>query len=124
MILRTVLFYCLLLGRYHSGSQNLIPDSSFENNKFVPLEFSAINASNFWSIPTRGTSDLFCKCDRKTKILADKAYSLVDVPQNPMGYQFPNSGKCYAGFFAHAHGEYREYLQTPLTRSLEKGKTY
>jgi OmpA-OmpF porin, OOP family len=114
----------MLTGAPGMLSQNLIPDSSFEMNKFVPMEFSMINASNYWSMPTRGTSDLFCKCDRKTKMLADKAYSQVDVPQNPMGYQFPNSGKCYAGIFAHAHGEYREYLQTALTRPLEKDKTY
>jgi len=49
---------------------------------------------------------------------------MVDVPQNPMGFQFPHSGTCYAGFFAFSHDNYREYLQTPLTKPLEKGKRY
>lgn len=106
------------------SGQNLIPDPGFEKNKFVPMEFSSTHASYSWSMPSRGTSDLFCKCDRKTKYQTDKAYSFVDVPQNPMGYQHPNSGTCYGGLFALSHGDYREYLQTPLTQALQKNKTY
>lgn len=107
-----------------AAAQNLVPDSSFERNRFVPMDFSALNASHTWRMPSRGTSDLFCKCDRKTKLLNDKIYSDVDVPQNPMGYQQPHSGTCYAGVFLFSHGDYREYLQTPLTQPLEKNKVY
>ena len=102
-----------------SSAQNLIPDSSFESNKFIPLDFSAINASYSWSKPSRGTGDLFCKCGKK-----QRKYSLVNVPQNPMGNQHPHSGFCYAGLFAFSHGSYREYLQTSLKVPLEKNKTY
>lgn len=109
---------------FNTNAQNLIPDSSFEMNKFIPMDFSAVNASNSWSIPSWGTSDLFCKCDKQTKQLSEKIYSQVDVPQNLMGYQNPHSGKCYAGLFAFSHGNYREYLQTPLKEPLEKNKTY
>lgn len=105
-------------------AQNLVPDPGFEQNKYVPTEFSAINASNTWSRPSGGTSDLFCKCDRKTKYKADKAYSFVDVPLNAMGNQLPHSGSCYGGLFAHSHGDYREYLQTPLSEPLKKNGTY
>ncbi|MES2133330.1 MAG: OmpA family protein [Bacteroidota bacterium] len=105
-------------------AQNLIPDSSFEKNKFIPMDFSALNASYSWSIPSWGTSDLFCKCDRKTKESSDKIYSEVDVPQNTMGYQYPHSGTCYAGIFVFSHGNYREYLQTALKEPLKKNKTY
>lgn len=49
---------------------------------------------------------------------------MVNVPQNPMGYQEAHSGTCYAGFFAHSHGAYREYMQTRLSTPLEKNKTY
>jgi OmpA-OmpF porin, OOP family len=100
-------------------SQNLVPDSSFENNKAIPTDFSAIGNSKTWSRPGMGTTDLFCEADRK-----GKKYSLVGVPQNAMGYQFAHSGICYAGFFLFSHDTYREYLQTPLVNSLEKGKTY
>jgi outer membrane protein OmpA-like peptidoglycan-associated protein len=105
-------------------AQNLVPDSSFENNKLVPMDFSAVNASYAWSIPSWGTSDLFCKCDRQTKINRNKLYSEVDVPQNSMGNQAAHSGNCYAGIFMFSHGNYREYLQTALTTPLQKNKTY
>src|SRR6478735_2569606 len=112
----------LMLCFQFAMAQNLVPDSSFENNKYVPMDFSAVNASNYWSIPTRGTSDLFCKCDRQTKINRDKLYSEVDVPQNSMGNQLAHSGNCYAGIFVFSHGNYREYLQTPLSTPLQKNK--
>lgn len=48
---------------------------------------------------------------------------MVNVPQNPMGYQEAHSGTCYAGFFAHSHGAYREYMQTRLSEP-QKNKTY
>lgn len=104
---------------YQTMAQNLIPDSSFETNKFIPSNFSEINASYSWSKPSIGTSDLFCKCSKK-----QKKFSLVSVPANPMGNQFPHSGSCYAGLFAFSHGMYREYLQTPLKTLLEKNKSY
>lgn len=114
--------FCIVLlsSSHFIKSQNLIPDSSFENNKILPTDFSAFNSSYTWSTPSQGTTDLFCKCSlRKTA-----KYSMVNVPQNPMGYQESHSGTCYAGFFAHSHGAYREYLQTPLKEALEKNKTY
>lgn len=115
------LLICLLLTLFiqFAKAQNLIPDSSFENNKVIPTDFSAINSSNTWRMPTQGTTDLFCECNKK-----QKKYSIVDVPQNPMGYQFAHSGSCYAGLFAFSHDAYREYLQTPLVTPLIKGKWY
>ncbi len=100
-------------------SQNLVPDSSFENNVFIPTNFSEISASKFWNKPSWGTSDLFCKCATKKKI-----FSLVNVPENLMGYQYSHSGICYAGLFAFSHGQYREYIQTPLSAPLKKDQYY
>lgn len=112
--------FLLLLFVCFARAQNLIPDSSFENNRVIPVDFSAINSSNSWNMPTQGTTDLFCISNLRKQ----KKYSMVDVPQNPMGYQFAHSGTCYAGLFAFSHDDYREYLQTPLLTPLEKGKTY
>ncbi len=117
IIIRLCVF--VLICPNQTKAQNLIPDSSFETNKFIPLNFSQINASYSWSKPSVGTSDLFCKCGKK-----QRKYSLVSIPSNPMGNQLPHSGSCYAGLFAFSHGMYREYLQTPLNRSLEKNKSY
>jgi len=102
-----------------SFAQNLVQDSSFEINKFIPVDFSAIASSGSWSSPSRGTTDLFCKCTNK-KI----KHSPVNVPNNSMGVQEARSGNCYAGLFAVSHGFYREYLQTQLMSSLVKGKNY
>ena len=114
MILIFLSIYC-----EDSMSQNLIPDSSFENNRFIPTNFSEISASTTWNKPSWGTSDLFCKCATKKKV-----FSLVNVPENLMGYQYSHSGICYAGLFAFSHGEYREYIQTSLSLPLEKDKYY
>lgn len=112
-------FMLVVMAVHFANAQNLVPDSSFENNTAVPIEFSAINTSGSWNMPSLGTTDLFCRCDRKRK-----KQSLVDVPQNPMGYQNAHSGTCYAGLFAFSHGDYREYLQTPLKKPLTKNKSY
>jgi len=111
----TFIFFCF----QYSLAQNLVPDSSFESNKFIPIDYSAIAANNSWSSPSRGTTDLFCECSKK-----DKKKSRVNVPKNSMGIQAARSGKCYAGFFACSHGFYREYLQTSLTYPLEPNKEY
>lgn len=103
--------YCL--------GQNLIADSSFEQNKFIPLDYSAIGASTNWNSPTRATTDLFCTCNKK-----DQKNSRVNVPNNSMGNQQAHSGKCYAGIFAFSHGYYREYLQTSLSQALQPNKEY
>ncbi len=103
----------------NSLAQNLIADSSFEQNKFIPLDYSAIGASTSWSSPTRATTDLFCTCNKK-----DQKISRVNVPNNSMGNQQAHSGKCYAGIFAFSHGYYREYLQTSLTQALQPNKEY
>jgi outer membrane protein OmpA-like peptidoglycan-associated protein len=100
-------------------AQNLVADSSFEKNKFIPTTYSAIDASYSWSSPSRGTTDLFCTCNKK-----DIKISRVNVPNNAMGIQEAHSGKCYAGIFAFSHGYYREYLQTTLSTPLESNKEY
>ncbi|MBP7809136.1 MAG: OmpA family protein [Bacteroidia bacterium] len=100
-------------------SQNFVADSSFEHNKYIPLILSSIGANNSWSAPTMGTTDLFCECSKK-----DKAKSESQVPNNPMGIQKANSGKCYAGFYLFSHHDYREFLITQLTAPLTGGVKY
>ncbi|MBA2613092.1 MAG: OmpA family protein [Bacteroidetes bacterium] len=102
-----------------SEAQNLVPDSSFEYNKFIPVDYSGIDVSTSWSSPSRGTTDLFCKCGKKQEKI-----SRVNVPKNSMGVQEALTGKCYAGVFAVSHGYYREYLQTGLSSPLERNKEY
>lgn len=79
-----------------------------------------IGANSYWNSPTRATPDLFCKCKDKKQAKT----SVVNVPFNGMGVQYPRTGNCYAGIFCVSHGYYREYLQTELTTPLEQGKEY
>lgn len=117
--IQQLLLFILLIEGITLFSQNLIPDSSFEKNNRIPIMYSEIGASKYWSRPSLGTSDLYCKCSRK-----QSKYSLVNVPNNPMGSQNAHSGVCYAGIFAHSHGSYREYLQTELKETLEANAVY
>ena len=109
----------ILMYLQFAKAQNLISDSSFEHNKYIPVILSSIGANNSWSAPTMGTTDLFCECGKK-----DKESSEAQVPQNPFGTQKANTGKCYAGIYAFSHGDYREYLLTQLSMPMEAGLKY
>jgi outer membrane protein OmpA-like peptidoglycan-associated protein len=100
-------------------AQNLVADSSFEHNKFIPTVLSSLDANNSWSAPTMGTTDLFCECGKKQKEISE-----AQVPNNPMGIQKANSGKCYAGFYLFSHHDYHEYLLTQLTSPMTGGVKY
>lgn len=117
--LKHLLIILVLLSAYSLKAQNFVADSSFEHNKYIPLILSSIGANNSWSAPTMGTTDLFCECSKK-----DKAKSESQVPNNPMGIQKANSGKCYAGFYLFSHHDYREFLITQLTAPLTGGVKY
>ena len=109
----------ILMSLQFAKAQNLVSDSSFEHNKYIPVILSSIGANNAWSAPSMGTTDLFCECGRK-----DKEKSEAQVPRNPFGTQKANTGKCYAGIYAFSHGDYREYLLTQLSMPMESGLKY
>jgi len=114
------IFVFLFTGLQPAVAQhNLIADSSFEMNSLMPLDYSMLGANTTWKSPSRGTPDLFCKCSKKQAKI-----SRVNVPNNSMGEQEANTGKCYAGIFAVSHGNYKEYMQTSLQSSLQAGKEY
>lgn len=117
---KTGLCFLLLLNLHFTKAQNLIADSSFEHNSGIPTILSSIGMSGTWSQPTRGTTDLFCECNNKKL----KEPSECAVPDNPMGIQKANSGKCYAGIYAFSHGDYREYLLTQFIAPLQRGLKY
>lgn len=115
LIIATIILFSAQVTR----AQNFVADSSFEHNKYIPIILSSIGANNSWSAPTMGTTDLFCECSKK-----DKAKSESQVPNNPMGIQKANSGKCYAGFYLFSHHDYHEYLITQLMSPLTGGVKY
>ena len=114
-----ILFSFFFLVLQNSFAQNFVADSSFEYNSGIPTLLSSIAMNGSWSTPTRGTTDLFCECGKKLKEVPE-----ARVPDNPMGIQKANTGKCYAGIYALSHHDYREYLFTQLTAPLQGGKKY
>ena len=48
----------------------------------------------------------------------------MGAPENFNGRQGAGEGEGYAGFYAYAPDDYREYLQVPLLQPLEKDRSY
>lgn len=119
MYQRLIIFVFAVLSLQLVRAQNFVADSSFEHNKFIPTLLSSLGANNSWSAPTMGTTDLFCECGKKQKEISE-----AQVPNNPMGVQKANSGKCYAGFYLFSHHDYREFLLTQLMSPLTGGVKY
>lgn len=117
--IKHLIIILVLLSAHSLKAQNFVADSSFEHNKYIPIILSSIGANNSWSAPTMGTTDLFCECSKK-----DREKSEAQVPNNPMGIQKANSGKCYAGFYLFSHHDYHEYLITQLMSPLTGGVKY
>ncbi len=110
---------------------NLIYNGDFEIYDTCPISPSTpgnlqIEHCLGWTAPTKlGTSDYFNICNN-TSVM-----QLAGVPKNLLGYQMPENGSGYCGFFASIvdslSGQpyvYREYIQTKLTQTLEENKSY
>ena len=96
-------------------AQNLVPNPSFEIYSSCPTGASQIFLAPPWTQPTTGTCDYFNACATVA--------STVSVPDNLLGHQYARTGNGYSGFFARAGG-YVEYVQVPLTESLQAGEKY
>lgn len=100
-------------------AQELVPNPSFESFSSCPSSYGLIYLATGWDTPTPGTPDYFNAC-------APLA-TTVHVPLNLFGYQTPNIGQAYAGFYATDNPdwpEFREYVQIQLSDTLEAGKRY
>ncbi len=95
-------------------SQNLIQNPSFEQYEACPARLGNFESDvTHWSTPTKGSTDYFNSCS-----------TIMGTPENFNGTQPSDFGKGYAGIYLYAPDDYREYVQVPLTQTLEKGKTY
>jgi OmpA-OmpF porin, OOP family len=100
--------------------QNLVSNGNFEEYSSCPTQISQLDTALYWITPTGGTSDYYNECTSSP---------YIDVPDNHMGYQNAHSGNGYAGIYLYDEleiggYEYREYLETNLTSSLDSGKCY
>jgi OOP family OmpA-OmpF porin len=99
-----------------SAQQNLVPNGSFEDTVHCPQGADIYNAK-FFSSPNNATPDYFNSCALVSNNLS--------TPLNGLGYQVPHTGNAYGGIVAYGYGSnYKEYIQTSLLSTLEKGKFY
>jgi hypothetical protein len=96
-------------------SQSLIANGGFENHSTCPDNLGQIEVATPWFNPTLSSPDYFNQC---------AAGSPCWAPSNPTGYQYPHSGNAYAGIVVMYSGNYREYIEIPLTTALTAGSSY
>lgn len=101
---------------------NLVPNPSFEQYTVCPDGPSELNYANNWIIPTTGTPDYFNACWDSTI----SWISIMDVPQNFIGYQTAHHGSAYSGIYLYTDPSqiYREYIQIQLSLPLISGVKY
>ncbi len=96
-------------------AQNLVNNASFENKKYCPVSYNKESLKNIedWTQVSRGTPDYFHECSKQ-----------AGVPNNEFGHQEAKEGGAYAGFvtFSSSQLNYREYIQSKLSRPLNSGE--
>jgi hypothetical protein len=118
-----IVFLFFIFKSFCINSQNLVPNSGFEDFICKPWFISSIELCNNWSNPTPQTPDYFNNfCGEfKTAGFPDK---------NWWGPQLPKSGNAYAGIIAYRPNKdepsksISEYLQVKLNEPLKAGKQY
>jgi OmpA-OmpF porin, OOP family len=107
----------VLAGTPHLFSQNLILNADFEKYKYCPPTFNqgGDNLITDWNQANAGTVDYYNVCSK-----------MVGVPKNTFGFQNAHSSNGYIGLVTYTPTKrnYREYLQTKLTKPLEANKIY
>lgn len=95
--------------------QNLVVNSSFEEKRGCPIDYTQIQLTHLasWKQLGNGTPDYFNACSK-----------IVGVPENVFGSQSALTGEAYAGVVTYTSGKknYREYLCSELTRPLLPGE--
>lgn len=96
-------------------SQNIVPNSSFEEYKDCPKKLVSEKQQyvSQWFQPTTGSLDYFNKCSWRNS----------DVPKNKMGYQQARTGSAYIGIYAY-NPNYREFAAIKLTQAMEENMKY
>jgi gliding motility-associated-like protein len=104
-------------------AQNLVPNASFENLSSCPTDQGQIDRAIPWYSPTYygslPMSDVFNSC------VPPPPFGMSGIPLNGWGYQYPRTGKGYAGacvFANYMAGS--EYISIKLDSVLETGKNY
>jgi gliding motility-associated-like protein len=99
------------------GSQNLVPNPSFENYSSCPIANGNIYLAVPWSDPSSGSADFYNVCSSNIQ---------SSVPINSNGYRGPRTGDGYAGIVTYVSTivNAREYIEVELKDSLIPGTKY
>jgi gliding motility-associated-like protein len=126
MAKKTITIAFLIFAFIISNAQinNLVPNPSFEDNylEFYPqFGCDTLAVCINWINPTLGNPDYYNKV----------SCSLVSVPSNERGFQYPFEGKGYYFFATYWDHDtmqiasvFREYLQVELKETLKPNKEY
>ena len=111
--MRIISFLLLMLMFNSAISQNIVLNPSFEEYFDCPRGFSYFhrNVKN-WSIPNNGTTDYYNSCSETMGF------------ENFFGIQNPRTGNGFSGMYVYFNGNYREYIQGRLSKTLERNKSY
>jgi len=114
-----LIVFAILLLRFETGAQNLVPNFSFEEYFRCPASFSTDRRDFYlpgWSSANKGTPDHYHQC----------SWGDNDVPFNWAGQSNAHSGMGYAGIYTWSNNgkNYREYIQVELQTPLAKGAKY
>ncbi|MCH2198906.1 MAG: OmpA family protein [Flavobacteriales bacterium] len=113
---KLITFFLLLAIAEGISAQNLVRNGGFEEKKYCPTSYntSSLKTLEGWKQPSEATPDHFDLCN------TNKA----GVPKNIAGSQPAFEGNAYAGLVTYTSTKrnYREYIQTKLTRKLGAGE--
>lgn len=112
--MKKVITVLLLFVHQSLLSQNLVPNGGFETMNRVPdSEDNGTNCADGWFCPIRTVGDYYNRASTSRS---------ADVPNNHFGKQESHSGDAYAGICI--ENGMVEYLETKLSDTLIKGKSY
>jgi OmpA-OmpF porin, OOP family len=110
-----ILTFFLLLSVLYGTAQNLVPNPSFEEKAYCPVNFNqqSLRVVNGWKQLNEGTPDYFNGCAE-----------VVGVPKNMFGEQPGHTGVGYMGMaiYSPSKRNYREYMEAKLSRPLTAGE--
>ena len=116
-MIKSCLTYVFVLTAAFSFSQNLVPNSSFENHTSCPMNGSEIYFAIPWFAPLVNSTDLLDSCSTNP---------FFNVPSQVYNYQEAHFGNAMIGLFVFngIGANEREYAEVQLMSSLISSKCY
>lgn len=123
---KTVLLIRLLIGMAtYATAQNLVPNPGFEDVEYCPSG-NGYKAAQ-WFNPNFGSPDLYRDTGASAPCFENcGGFNIINVYNNPYGYQLPRSGRVYFGIaiMGGIGSDTREYIYVQLSDTLIAGKKY